>query len=109
MYSIVIPIYNEQETIPELYRRLKPVLDGFDAPSEVIIVDDGSHDETFAMLLDLHKKDSRIKAIRFSRNFGHQTAISAGIDAAAGDAVILMDGDLQDPPEVLPQFIAKWK
>lgn len=109
MYSIVIPIYNEQETIPELYRRLKAVIDTLDAPAEVILVDDGSSDGSFDMLKELHRQDPRVKALRFSRNFGHQTAISAGIDNAQGDAVILMDGDLQDPPEVLPLFIAKWK
>src|SRR2546425_252469 len=109
MYSIVIPVYNERETIPELYRRLKPVMDSLDAASEVILVDDGSEDGSFDILQDLHHADPRIKLLRFSRNFGHQIAISAGMDVASGDAVILMDGDLQDPPEVLPQFIAKWR
>ena len=109
MYSIVIPIFNENETIPELYRRLKAVIDTLDAPTEVILVDDGSRDNSFELLKEVHSKDSRFKVLRFSRNFGHQTAISAGLDAATGDAVILMDGDLQDPPEVLPQFIAKWR
>jgi glycosyltransferase involved in cell wall biosynthesis len=108
-YSIVVPIYNEHENIPELFRRLRPVIDTFDGPAEVIFVDDGSRDDSFAMLLDLHRQDPRFKSISFSRNFGHQVAFTAGIEFAAGDAVILMDGDLQDPPEVLPLFIAKWK
>lgn len=109
MYSIVIPIFNEQETIPELYRRLKNVIDNLDQPSEVIMVDDGSRDNTFEMLEEINKKDPRIKLIKLSRNFGHQVAISAGMDNASGDAVILMDGDLQDPPELIPSMIEKWK
>ncbi len=109
MYSIVIPIYNEEETIPELHRRLKAAIDRFDDAAEVIFVDDGSRDSSFDQLSDIHRRDSRFKALRFSRNFGHQTAISAGIDFAVGNPVILMDGDLQDPPEVLSTFIDKWK
>jgi glycosyltransferase involved in cell wall biosynthesis len=109
MYSIVIPIFNEQEIIPELHRRLGAVIDGLDAPAEVIFVDDGSRDASFSLLQAIHEKDPRFKVLRFSRNFGHQVAISAGIDFAGGDAVLIMDGDLQDPPEVLPRFIAEWK
>ena len=109
MYSIVIPIYNEEAVIPELYRRLAAVMDALDEPTEVILVDDGSRDRTFGMLSDLSKHDKRVKVLRFSRNFGHQIAISAGIDHARGDAVVLMDGDLQDPPEVLPSFIQQWR
>jgi glycosyltransferase involved in cell wall biosynthesis len=109
MYSIIIPIFNEQEIIPELHRRLSAVIDGLDAPAEVILVDDGSRDASFSLLQAIHEKDPRFKVLRFSRNFGHQVAISAGIDFAGGDAVLIMDGDLQDPPEVLPRFIAEWK
>lgn len=109
MYSIVIPIYNEQETLPEIYRRLKTVIDTLDAPSEIIFIDDGSNDQSSMIVNEIHKTDSRIKLIQFSRNFGHQVAISAGIDFASGDVVILMDGDLQDPPEVIPNFIQKWR
>jgi glycosyltransferase involved in cell wall biosynthesis len=109
MYSIVIPIYNEEAVVPELYRRLKVVIDSFDAPAEVIFVDDGSADSTFQQLSGLAAADKRVKVLRFSRNFGHQIAISAGIDHASGDAVVLMDGDLQDPPEVLPKFIERWR
>jgi len=109
MYSTVIPIYNESEIIPELVRRMKAVIDGLDSPAEVILVDDGSSDSTFEILSAVHQKDSRFKTLRLSRNFGHQVAITAGIDNAHGDAVILMDGDLQDPPELLPELIAKWK
>ena len=109
MYSIVIPILNEQEIIPKLYQRLKDVMDEFDSSSEVIFVDDGSSDRSFELLQDIHKTDPRFKILQFSRNFGHQVAISAGLDHAIGEAVIMMDGDLQDPPELLPQFIGKWK
>jgi dolichol-phosphate mannosyltransferase len=109
MYSIIIPIYNEQETLPELCRRLASVLNGLDRPVEVLLVDDGSSDASFSMLADMHRSDPRFKVIRLSRNFGHQVAISAGIDYSAGEAIMIMDGDLQDPPELLPEFLAKWK
>ena len=107
MYSIVIPIYNEEETIPELVRRLTAVMDTLGHPTEVIIIDDGSRDATYRLLQEAHGRDRRFKVIRFSRNFGHQVAISAGIDHASGDAVMVMDGDLQDPPELLPEFLKK--
>jgi len=109
MYSIVIPIYNERETIPVLYERVKNVIDTIDAPTEVVIVEDGGTDGSFEMLKEIHDKDPRFKVVRFSRNFGHQVAISAGLDYATGDAIMILDGDLQDPPEVLSQFITKWK
>lgn len=109
MYSIVIPIFNERETIPELYHRLKVVVDFLDAPAEIIFVDDGSSDDSFDRLSALQIEDCRFKVLRLSRNFGHQAALTAGMEYARGEAVILMDGDLQDPPELLPQMIAKWK
>ena len=109
MYTIIIPIYNEEKILPELHQRLEKVCARLDAPVEVILVDDGSKDRSFAMMKDLHRTDPRIKSIKLSRNFGHQIAISAGLDVAQGDAVILMDGDLQDPPELLPEMIARWK
>lgn len=109
MYSIVIPIFNEQETIPELYRRLKNVIEKLDCDVEIIFIDDGSRDNSFQKLVELNCKDNSVKIIQFSRNFGHQIAISAGLDHAQGDAVILMDGDLQDPPELIPTLISKWK
>lgn len=108
-YSIVIPIYNEQEILPELYRRLTAVIDSFDGETEVIMIDDGSADASYAELQKIHQKDHRYKLLRLARNFGHQVALTAGIDSAAGDAVILMDGDLQDPPELLPRMIEQWK
>jgi dolichol-phosphate mannosyltransferase len=108
-YSFVIPVYNEQETLHELSARLTAVLDALDGPAEVIVVDDASSDDTFRLLLDLHERDQRFKPVRLARNFGHQVAISAGIDFALGDAVIVMDGDLQDPPEVVPELVARWR
>jgi len=109
MYSIVIPIFNEQDTIPELLRRLKAVVDDLDARSEMIFVDDGSRDESFETLKHARQKDRRLKVLRLSRNFGHQIALTAGIAHAKGEAVILMDADLQDPPELIPQMVARWK
>jgi dolichol-phosphate mannosyltransferase len=108
-YSFVIPAYNEQETLPELWTRLSAVLDELDGPSEVLFVDDCSTDGTRELLLGLQRDDPRVRVIRFARNFGHQVAISAGLDFAVGDAVIVMDADLQDPPEVVPQLVAKWR
>jgi len=109
MYSIIIPIYNEERTLPELHQRLTGVFESLKEKVEVIFVDDNSKDRSFVVMKELHEKDDRFKVLRLSRNFGHQVAISAGLDVAQGDAVILMDGDLQDPPEVLPQMIERWK
>ena len=109
MFSIIIPLYNEEKTIPELVTRLAAVTDGMSDPWELILVDDGSTDGSFTAMCALHRNDPRIKVVRLSRNFGHQIAISAALDLAQGDAVILMDGDLQDPPELLPQLIKLWK
>jgi polyisoprenyl-phosphate glycosyltransferase len=109
LYSFVIPVFNEQETLPELYRRLSAVLDGLDGDSELLFIDDCSYDRSHGLLLDLQRRDPRCKIIRFARNFGHQIAISAGLDFALGDAVIVMDADLQDPPELVPELIARWR
>lgn len=109
MYSIVIPIYNEERTLPVLRSRLIEATVSLDDQFEVILIDDGSKDNSFDLMKQIHQQDGRFKILRLSRNFGHQIAISAGMDVAQGDAIILMDGDLQDPPELLPQMIAKWK
>lgn len=109
MYSIVIPIYNEESTLPELRSRLVNATASLDTDYEVILIDDGSVDRSFELMREINALDSRFKILQLSRNFGHQIAISAGMDVAQGDAVILMDGDLQDPPELLSQMIAKWK
>jgi glycosyltransferase involved in cell wall biosynthesis len=108
-YSFVIPIYNEQETLPELARRLQAVMEDLDGEAEAILVDDGSSDRSHELLLDLHERDPRFKVVRLARNFGHQVAITAGLDAAGGDAVVIMDGDLQDPPELVPELVARWR
>lgn len=107
-YSIVIPLYNEEETLPVLVERLKEIMAEFDGPAEVVMVDDGSRDRTYELALAANAKDPRFRVIQFSRNFGHQLAITAGMDAASGDAVIIMDADLQDPPHVILQMIEKW-
>ncbi len=107
--SVIIPCFNEQEVIDALYRRLTAAATSWRVPYEVIVVDDGSQDATWALLTEVHKKDPRWKAVRFSRNFGHQTAISAGLQLAQGEAVVILDADLQDPPEVVEKLIEKWQ
>jgi dolichol-phosphate mannosyltransferase len=109
-FSIVIPVYNEEHNIPELYQRLTDVMDILSESYEIIFVNDGSKDKSLGILKSLRKSDqSHIRIINFSRNFGHQRAISAGIDHARGQAVLIMDADLQDPPEVIPKFVEKWR
>ena len=108
-YSLVIPIFNEEAVLPLLIRRIKALLEQFDGPSEAIFVDDGSRDTSAIYLREMAATDPHIRLIELSRNFGHQIAITAGMDAADGDAVIVMDADLQDPPEVTLDLIAKWK
>jgi polyisoprenyl-phosphate glycosyltransferase len=107
--SVAIPIHNEESVLPELLRRLRDVLDSTaGGPHEILFVDDGSTDKTFDMLVSAAKEDVRIGVISLSRNFGHQAAISAGLDHVTGDAAVVMDGDLQDVPEVIPQFVGKF-
>jgi polyisoprenyl-phosphate glycosyltransferase len=108
-YSIVIPIYNEEESFPDLFKRLREVMDRMDGTAEVVLVDDGSQDASYQLMVQANLEDPRFKAIQLSRNFGHQIAITAGMDAAAGQAVIIMDADLQDPPEVILQLAARWQ
>lgn len=107
MLSVVIPVLNEERNIPELVRRLRGVLETL-VPYEVVFVNDGSTDRTGDLLRDLHEQDKRIKSLHLARNFGHQAAISAGLRAAMGDAVVVMDGDLQDAPEAIPEFLRRW-
>jgi len=108
-YSIVAPIYNEIENIPELYRRVKEVMSATGGTWELLLVDDGSTDGSTEAIRALAMQDEHVCPIIFARNFGHQIAITAGWDYARGDAVIIIDADLQDPPEVIPELIAKWK
>jgi len=107
-YSVVIPVYNEAPTLPELCRRLHAVISPTGDTWEAVFVNDGSADNSLDILLDLRAKYSFIRVVDLSRNFGHQPALAAGLDHASGRAVILMDADLQDPPEALPRFIERW-
>jgi dolichol-phosphate mannosyltransferase len=108
-YSIVAPVFNEEETLPVFHQRLSAVMDQLDGPSEMVLVFDGSRDKSPEVGRRLAAQDPRLKLVHFSRNFGHQIAITAGIDYAEGDAVVIIDSDLQDPPEVILDLIAKWK
>jgi glycosyltransferase involved in cell wall biosynthesis len=108
-YSFVIPLFNEEGVLDELHRRLAAVGDELDGPAEFILVDDGSTDRTGEAVERLRADDARVKLVTLSRNFGHQLAISAGLDFASGDAVVIMDGDLQDPPEVVPELAERWR
>ncbi|MGD0584248.1 MAG: glycosyltransferase family 2 protein [Oryzomonas sp.] len=107
--SVVVPVFNEEAVIYESYSRLKGVLEGLNEPYELIFVNDGSHDATPVIVRAICKSDTSVRMIDFARNFGHQTAITAGMDYASGDAVVVIDADLQDPPEVIPEMIAKWR
>lgn len=107
--SLVVPCFNEQEVLPELFRRITSASKDWGVDLEVICIDDGSTDNTWDMICEQHRKDPRWTGISFSRNFGHQTAVSAGIYHSNGDAVVVMDADLQDPPEELYRFIEKWR
>ena len=109
LLSIVIPVYNEQENLTALHERLCAAGGSWNMDWEAVFVDDGSTDRTLADLEQLHERDPRIKVISLSRNFGHQTAVSAGLQHAAGDAVAVIDADLQDPPEELARFLEKWR
>ena len=106
-YSVVVPVYNEQEVVPELGRRLRDVLSRLPGSAELVFVDDGSVDATRSILKALQAGDERIRMIALSRNFGHQAAVTAGLAYARGEAVAIIDGDLQDPPELLPAFFRK--
>ncbi|RAV01788.1 glycosyltransferase family 2 protein [Paenibacillus sp. YN15] len=108
-YSVVIPMYNEEEVIEGTYRRLKKVMSTAGEPYELLFVNDGSRDRCAEIIREYAFWDSNVRLLEFSRNFGHQVAITAGMDHAAGDAVILIDADLQDPPELILRMIAKWK
>ena len=108
--SVVVPCYNEQEVLWETHRRLTDVVGRIpDLDYEIIYVDDGSRDRTPEILREIHAVDRHVRVIRFSRNFGHQTAVTAGLEHVKGDAAVLIDADLQDPPEVIPQFVAAWR
>lgn len=108
-YSFVIPVHDEEESLPELHERLVGVMDQMDGPAEVVFVDDRSRDGSFEVMREYSERDARFKVIRLSRNFGHQIAITAGLDHCAGNAAIVMDADLQDPPEVALELARRWR
>jgi glycosyltransferase involved in cell wall biosynthesis len=109
MLSVVVPVYNERAVLPEFYRRLSAALQDLSEGAELVFVDDGSRDGSDAWLLDLRQRDSRVTVLQLSRNYGKEVAVSAGLDHAVGDAVVLIDADLQDPPELLGEFVAAWR
>ena len=108
IYSLVIPIYNEEENITEMYRRLHQVMEQLDGDVELILIDDGSRDRSLSMMRELHHRDNRVHYLSLARNFGHQIAVTAGLNFVQGKCIIVMDADLQDPPELILTMIEKW-
>lgn len=108
-FSVVAPVYNEEELLPEFYRRTVATMEKLGEPFEIVLINDGCRDRSPQIMRELHEQDKRVKVINFSRNFGHQLAITAGTDYAQGDAVVVIDSDLQDPPEVIPDLVARWR
>ncbi len=108
-YSFIVPIYNEEVILEELYRRLKQVMNYLDEPVELILVDDGSRDRSLALIRSFHQVDPRVCYLSLARNFGHQVAVTAGLNFATGKAVVILDADLQDPPELIPAMIDLWR
>jgi dolichol-phosphate mannosyltransferase len=108
-FSIVAPVYNEETTLPYFYHRVVKVMESLGEPFELILINDGSQDGSYHVMRRLREDDPRVRVIDFSRNFGHQVAISAGLDYARGAATVIIDSDLQDPPEVIPELVARWR
>lgn len=108
-FSFIIPVFNEEETLLETSRRVEAIMERLDGGSEIVFVDDGSRDRSLEIVRDLHRRDPRVRFVSLARNFGHQIAVTAGLSFAQGDAVIVMDADLQDPPELIPQMVEKWR
>lgn len=109
MYSFLVPLYNEEETLPELVRRLSSIANRLDDSTEIVLVNDGSRDNSVALLRQFQQQDSRICYISLARNFGHQIAVTAGLHFVRGDVVVILDADLQDPPELIPEMILQWR
>src|SRR6266853_2148271 len=109
MLSVVVPIYNEEENITAFHAAVRTVMESLEEHWEIVYVNDGSRDNSLSLLLEIQRRDPRVAVLEFSRNFGHQAALTAGLQVAKGDAVMLMDGDFQDPPEVLPRMVRAWK
>lgn len=108
-YSLIVPLFNEQETLPELVRRLTDVMNTLDEPTELVLINDGSKDQSLMLLRSFHQQDNRICYINLARNFGHQIAVTAGLNFVRGDMAIILDADLQDPPELIPELIKQWR
>ena len=108
-YSIIAPVYNESESLPELQKRITEVMTQTGEEWELILVDDGSTDGSTGAIREMAKTDSHIRPVIFARNFGHQIAVTAGLDYSRGEAVVIIDADLQDPPEMILDMISKWK
>ena len=108
-YSLIIPIYNEEATIHELYGRVSSVMDRLDAPAELVLINDGSRDRSLPLMRELHLQDSRVCYLSLARNFGHQIAVTAGLNFARGRVIVILDADLQDPPELIPQMVEQWQ
>lgn len=109
VFSVIAPIFNEKESLPEFYRRVVEVMDRTEESWELVLIDDGSRDGSTDMIRELAQKDKRVKAVIFARNFGHQIAVTAGLDHSSGQAIAIIDADLQDPPEVILELINKWR
>ncbi len=109
IYSLIVPLYNEQDTLPELVRRLTDVMNTLDAPTELVLINDGSKDQSLMLLRSFHEQDNRICYINLARNFGHQIAVTAGLNFVRGEMAVILDADLQDPPELIPELIKQWR
>ncbi|MBD2208900.1 glycosyltransferase family 2 protein [Nostoc linckia FACHB-104] len=108
-YSFIVPIYNEEDNIEEMYRRISQVMNRMDGDVELCLVNDGSRDRSLQMMRDLHQKDPRVVYLSLARNFGHQIAVTAGLNFVRGQVVVILDADLQDPPELIPDMVEKWR
>jgi dolichol-phosphate mannosyltransferase len=109
IFSIIAPVFNESASLPEFYRRISASMEALGEPWELVVIDDGSRDNSAEIMRDLARKDPHVRPVIFARNFGHQLAVTAGLDYSRGQAVVIIDSDLQDPPEVVPDLIAKWR
>ena len=108
-YSFVVPIYNEEETIAELYRRISLIMERLDGETELLLINDGSRDRSLELMRKLHQEDRRVNYLSLARNFGHQIAVTAGLNFARGQVIVILDADLQDPPELIPDMVEKWR
>ena len=108
-YSFIIPIYNEEDTLVEMYRRVRAVMDQMDGSVELVLVNDGSRDRSLFLMRELHEKDPQVCYLSLARNFGHQVAVTAGLNFVRGQAIVILDADLQDPPELIPALVEKWQ